>query len=85
MWNGTTSADKVASFQFVYNITKCCFSGPPLVQERIFAFVPQHAEVTYYGSDECRLIGTLHVKVQKDDGGKIASVYTIDVNRIEPL
>jgi hypothetical protein len=85
MWNGSTSGDQVSEFQFVYNITKCCFNGPPRVQERIFAFVPEKADVNYYGYSECRLIGTLHVKVQKDDGGKVASVYTIDVNRVEPL
>jgi hypothetical protein len=84
MWTGNSSAPKVPSFQFVYNVTKCCFSGPPLVQERVFAYVPDHEQVEYH-NDECRIIGTLHVKVEKDDAGKISSVYTIDVKRVESL
>lgn len=79
------SGDKVHAFQLVYNITKCCFSGPPLVQERVFAVVPNGGAVDYL-PDECRVIGKLHVILNKDkDTGKIVTVYTMDVHQVEPL
>jgi len=71
----------LSEFQLVYNVTKCCFSGPPQVQERVFAFVPAGRQVPYY--DFCKLTGVLHVKVEQD-GGKIKSVYTLDVDKAEP-
>src|SRR5437763_2495423 len=33
MYAGNSAGDEVSAFQFVYNITKCCFNGPPRVQE----------------------------------------------------
>src|ERR1700733_1693738 len=29
------------NFEFVYNVQKCCFNGPPQVQERVFVMVPE--------------------------------------------
>ena len=85
IWSGTGAGDKVNSFQFVYNIAKCCFGGPPLVQERVFAYVPHNGTVDYL-PDEVRAIGTLHVILNKDrETGKIETVYTLDVERTEPL
>jgi hypothetical protein len=85
IWAGDGAGDKVNSFQFVYNIAKCCFGGPPLVQERVFATVPNDGSVDYL-PDEIRIIGTLHVSTQKDpEVGKILKVYTIDVEKTEPL
>jgi hypothetical protein len=85
IWAGSGAGDKVNSFQFVYNIQKCCFGGPPLVQERVFAFVPHGGTVDYL-PDEIRAIGKLHVVLNKDhDTGKIVTVYTMDVEKTEPL
>jgi hypothetical protein len=78
------SGDKVHSFQLVYNIQKCCFSGPPQVQERVFAVVPNGS--VDYNPEEIRAIGTVHVVLNRDrDTGKIITVYTMDVHRVEPL
>ena len=41
MWAGNSASSEVNRFEFVYNISKCCFNGPPLVQERVFAHGPQ--------------------------------------------
>jgi len=85
IYAGNGAGDKVNAFQFVYNIQKCCFGGPPLVQERVFASVPNNGTVDYL-PDEVRAIGTLHVILNKDrDTGKILTVYTMDVDRVEPL
>jgi hypothetical protein len=80
----SVSGDQINNFELVYNVAKCCYGGPPKVQERVFAHVPNGA--IEYTSDEIRIIGTLHVVLNKDsDTGKITTVYTMDVKRAEPL
>ena len=75
------ASDDINSFQFVYNVTRCCFSGPPQVQERVFAVVPDGKRFPNPGMyTMIQISGVLHVKVVKDDGGKISSIYTLDVN-----
>jgi hypothetical protein len=83
IWAPTGAGEKVNSFQFVYNIAKCCFGGPPQVQKRVFAFAPK--EGVDYLPDEIRIIGILHLDLRKDEVGKIEKVYTIDVEKTEPL
>jgi hypothetical protein len=84
MYAGSNAADHVNRFEFVYNIQKCCFGGPPRVQERVFATVP--GDGMPLTGDEFRIIGTLHVVLNKDkDTGKIETVYTMDVKSAEPL
>jgi hypothetical protein len=83
MWDPTGANDKAREFQLVYNIQKCCFSGPPLVQERVFAFSREGVD---YSPEEIRAIGILHLAMAKDkDTGKIVAVYTMEVKRVEPL
>jgi len=77
------SARESRNFQFVYNRTKCCFNGPPLVQERVFAGVP-NGSVPYF-DEECRLVGKLRVNVVNPTGDKVDSVFEVNVERIEPL
>lgn len=81
MWS-PSSAMRSRDFQFVYNIAKCCFNGPPLVQERVFAHSPTALPLT---GDFVRLIGTLHVKIEKNEDGTITSVYTMDVDKYQQL
>jgi hypothetical protein len=73
---------QISEFQLVYNVTKCCFSGPPQVQESVFGFVARGKQIQF--SEFCKVTGTLHVKVEQD-GGKVVSVYTLDVDKAEPL
>ena len=80
MWS-PSSAARLHDFQFVYNVQKCCFNGPPLVQERVFVNCPPGKSVPYVDY-YMRMIGTLHVDVKKVDG-VITSVYTMDVDRGE--
>jgi len=75
------SAAQLSDFQFVYNIQKCCFNGPPLVQERVFVHVPNNKRLLYVDR-YLRMIGTLHVQVKKEDG-QITSVFTMEVERAE--
>jgi hypothetical protein len=78
MFSPETAGDKGLKFQFVYDVNKCCFSGPPLVQERVF--VKASKEVPIY--DQYTLadvVGTLHVRlVRSQPGGPVISVYDLD-------
>ena len=84
MWNGTESGNRLHDFQYVYNVAKCCFNGPPLVQERVFARVPKGSTIPYL-NDMSRIVGTLHVNVKMNKEGTITSVYTMDVDKAEPI
>src|SRR2546423_8602727 len=77
-------AVRVNNFQFVYNVSKCCFNGPPLVQERVFAHTAPGKSIPFT-SAYVQLIGTLHVKVEKNEVGDVSSVYTMDVERATAL
>ena len=84
MYCGDSSADKVQEFQLVYDIAKCCFQGPPRVQERVFAKTQPGKFVNRYGG-EVRVTGVLHVNIQKPDGGAATTVYTLDVKKVWEL
>jgi hypothetical protein len=86
MYAGTSAADNIHSFQFVYNVAKCCFGGPPRVQERVFTVVPNGGTVTNYGSYEMvRCTGTLHVDIKKNEVGSTIAVYTMDLDKVDEL
>ena len=77
-----SAAPDVSRFEFVYNVAKCCFNGPPLVQERVYVNVP---DGTYpYVSDFVAVTGTLHVKVVRHEGA-VQAVYTMDAEGMEPV
>ena len=78
------AGDQVPQFQFVYNITKCCFGGPPKVQERVFAHAPKGTTVPFYDSQFSRLQGVLHVRPVKMEG-KVISLYDMTIEKVEPL
>lgn len=84
MWDGRGAGDRVQRFQFVWNIQKCCFNGPPLVQERVYAHVAKGKTIPFI-SDFCQVVGVLHVKVIKNNYGNIISVYTMEVDHADPV
>ena len=47
MYAGGSAAPKVPAFQLVYSIQKCCFGGPPRVQERVFVNAPASKPVPF--------------------------------------
>ena len=85
MYAGTSAADNVNNFQFVYNVAKCCFGGPPRVQERVFTKVPDGGTVPYFYGEMVRCTGTLHVKVHKNEVGNTDAVYTMDLDKVNEL
>jgi hypothetical protein len=75
-------AARLHHFEFVFNRQICCFRGPPLVQERVFV----HSQVALpYVDGECRIVGTLHVRIEKNEVGTITSVYTMDVDKWQEI
>src|SRR5262249_15408102 len=80
----------VGEFQLVYSIQKCCFNGPPRVQERCFATVSRDTKkVTVRGDGYHNVMGTLHVTVKREklpngELGGVTEVYHLDVDSIEP-
>jgi hypothetical protein len=66
-------------FQLVYDVNKCCFSGEPLVQERVFATAKKEIPI-YDQNTLAEVVGTLHVRLIRDSVSKeIVSVYDMDV------
>jgi hypothetical protein len=72
----------VREFDLVYSISKCCVTSSPKVQHFIQAQVMKEKKVKYHPG-LVKVVGTLHVGVQKRDG-RVTSVYRMDVESTEP-
>ena len=83
MYAGGSAAPKVPAFELVYSIQKCCFGGPPRVQERVFVRAPEGKPVPFYWQP-VRVVGTLHVEAKKVEG-QVVSVFDMEVESIEPV
>jgi len=80
MWGGF-SEQRTENFQLIYSFPHS-YGGPPLVQERVFATVPNGGSVQWRG-ELVTVEGTLHVGILKT-GQYVASVYRLDVDRVQP-
>lgn len=76
-------ASNVKDFQLVYSIQQCCMGGPPKVQERVFAFVPDSMKVPNYTGGQVVVTGTLHIEVKRLPGEEAVSVFTMDVDDVK--
>ena len=80
-----TAAGRLSEFTLVYSIAKCCFGGPPKVQESVYATVAtgkvvEAGEGTYYD-----VVGTLHVTMKRDPkSDTLVEVYHLDVDSVRP-
>ena len=85
-----SAADTGKSFEFVYNITQCCFNGPPRVQERVFGYSKTDINIPD-SSVFAELTGVLHVRVIRDKPtepgkpGRVVSVFDLDVESLQPV
>jgi hypothetical protein len=85
MYDPQSAADGKTEFQFVYNPTPY-WGGPPSLQERVYAHVAADSPVPLYDMYTfARVYGVLHVRVVRDDAGRIRSVFDLDVERAEPV
>jgi hypothetical protein len=79
MFGVDTAGNRGRKFEFVYNVSDCCFNGPPQVQERVFAYAKNGLPV-YDSSVFAEIVGTLHVRIVKNpDTGEISSLYDMEV------
>jgi hypothetical protein len=79
----------IHDFQVVYSIAKCCFNGPPKVQERVFATAKKGAKIKYEYGVYHKVLGTLHVTTKRStmatgEAGPVIEVYHLDVDSVEP-
>ena len=84
MWDPYSAGNQVVGFQLVYSIAKCCFSGPPQIQHFVQARVVPGKSVGY-PSGPVEVMGTLRVKVTRDELGKITGVYHLDVESVRAV
>jgi hypothetical protein len=82
MWSAKSAGPHTNEFQLVYNIAKCCFGGPPKVQERVF--VHTHGPIQFYDV-QVNIVGTLHVRLKRDETGTVDSVYDLDLESVNPV
>lgn len=82
IWAPNSAGSELQNFELVYSIAKCCFSGPPQIQHFVQS-KPVKGKVPYY-SGLVRVVGTLHVNVQKA-GGQVSSVYQLQVESVDPV
>jgi hypothetical protein len=80
---GISAGDMVKQFSLCYSVAKCCFGGPPRVQHFVACSAGGRPMPNYDGAGPVRVYGTLHIKVIKTDVGTIASIFQMDVERIE--
>ena len=85
IYDPLTASGRLSEFTLVYSIAKCCFGGPPKVQERVFATVAPGKKVeggdgTYYD-----VVGTLHINMKRDPKtNTLIEVYHLDVDSVKP-
>ena len=82
IWAPGSASPALANFQLCYSIAKCCFNGPPQIQHFVQARAA-HGYV-FYADGLVKVSGILHVQV-KHDGGKVTQVYSMDVDKAEPM
>jgi len=83
MWSLQSAGPELVQFQLVYNIQKCCFNGPPQVQERVFVHMKRDKSTQWY-YQLVSATGILHVRLKRNDQGTIYSVYDMDLESLEP-
>ena len=85
LFTGKSAGKNVVSCQLVWNIQKCCFGGPPRVQERVFLNARADKNFTLYDmSTLVKVTGTLQVKLNKNADGTITEVYEMVPDDITP-
>ncbi len=82
IWAPNSRGPELKQFELVYSITQCCFSGPPQIQHFVEAIVPEGTVPHYRGL--VKVLGTLHVNVERGEDGRVARVYRMEVERVEP-
>lgn len=83
IWAPNSNSPRLNHFEVVYSIAQCCFSGPPQIQHFVEATVPEGTVPYYRGL--VKVLGRLRVEVERDETGRVARVYRMEVERVEPV
>ena len=84
VFDDTEAGDRMTRFQLVYSIAKCCFGGPPKVQERVWVVVPPDMKVPNLSYQYARISGTLKIDLNRQEG-KATQVYLMKMDQLEPM
>ena len=75
----------LSTFELVYSISECCYTGPPQIQHFIKCTVEPGRKV-FHHPKLVKVTGTLHVDVKRDpETNKVTQVYAMDVASVEPV
>ena len=79
------SGPDITEFAVLYSEScQCGFSGPPQVQEKVFATAAPGARLHYDREGYYEVLGRLHVAL-KHEGDEVTEVYHLDAESIKPL
>ena len=84
VFDDSEAGDRMTRFQLVYSIAKCCFGGPPKVQERVWVVVPPDMKVPNLSGNYARVSGKLKIDLNRQEG-KATQVYVMQMDRLEPM
>ena len=84
IWAPNEAGDRMTRFELVYSIAKCCFGGPPKVQERVFVEVPKDMKVPNLTNNFARVTGHLKIDLRREEG-KSTAVYVMQMDQLEAL
>ena len=82
MYAARSANGRLADFDLVYSISKCCVGPQPKIQHFVKASVAKGKSAEFYNG-QVQVLGTLHVGVLNEKG-TITSVYRLDVERVDP-
>ena len=79
------SGPNITEFALLYSEScQCGFSGPPQVQEKVYATAAPGAKLNYDRDGYYEVMGRLHVTLKKS-GEDIIEVYHLDAESIKPV
>ncbi len=74
--------DRITSFMLVRDFAQCCFGGIPRPDEWLDAQAPLGESVQFFAYRPIRVIGTLHVGLDRVESSFVASVFQITVTDV---
>jgi len=77
--------DRITSFMLVRDFAQCCFGGVPRPDEWIDVTTEKGESVSYYAYRPIRVIGTLHVGLDRPEDSMVASVFQLTLSDVSDL
>jgi hypothetical protein len=88
MYAGASASDEVSDFQLVHYVHLDGYPDeyhrPPSVQQRVFVH-GRDGKKFEFEPKLVRVVGTLHVRIKRDDAGRIISVFDLDADQVSAV